>query len=76
MTVTENPAVELAADYHISDYALLPAGTRGVVRAGPMPMGSTMKMLVDFAPGISLWVTERAVRSVEGCTIITGGEQR
>lgn len=76
MTVTQRKAVELTADYHISDYALLPAGTRGVVRAGPTPMGSTMKMLVDFDTGISLWVTERAVRNIEGRTIITGGEHR
>jgi len=62
MAFTTHQAVELAADYHISDFALLPAGSRGVVRTGPMPMGSTMKMLVDFDAGISLWVTERAIR--------------
>lgn len=62
MNITQHGAVELTADYHISDFALLPAGTRGVVRTAPQPMGSTAKMLVDFDPGISLWVTERAVR--------------
>lgn len=76
MAVNPQRAVELTADYHISDYALLPAGTRGVVRTGPMPMGSTMKMLVDFDTGISLWVTERAVQHIAPRTIITGGEQR
>lgn len=71
MTVTQNQAVELTADYHISDFALLPAGARGVVRTEPAPMGTTMKMLVDFDAGISLWVTERAVRPMVSHEVIT-----
>lgn len=72
MTVTQGQAVELTADYHVTDFALMPAGTRGVVRTQPQPMGTTLKMLVDFDPGISLWVTERSVKPLLESTVVTG----
>lgn len=72
MTVNQGQAVCLTADYHVTDFALLPAGTRGVVRTAPEPMGATMKMLVDFDPGISLWVTERSVTPLTESGVITG----
>lgn len=72
MTVNQGTAVELTADYHVTDFALLPAGTRGIVRTEPMPMGGTMKMLVDFDSGISLWVTDRSVQPLTESMVVTG----
>lgn len=72
MTVKKGQAVYLTADYHVTDFALMPAGTRGVVRSNPEPMGATLKMLVDFDPGISLWVTEHAVTSLTESMVVTG----
>ena len=72
MTVTQGSAVCLTADYHVTDFALMPAGTRGIVRTEPSPMGNTVKMLVDFDPGISLWVTESAVKPLLESMVVTG----
>jgi hypothetical protein len=72
MTVTQGQAVQLTADYHVTDFALMPAGTRGIIRTEPTPMGSTMKMLVDFDPGISLWVTERSITPLTESMVVTG----
>ena len=72
MTVKKGQAVQLAADYHVTDFALMPAGTRGVVRSEPEPMGTTLKMLVDFDPGISLWVTETAITKLTESMVVTG----
>lgn len=70
--ITKGQAVQLTADYHVTDFALMPAGTRGIVRTDPQPMGSTFKMLVDFDPGISLWVTETAVTPLTRSTVLQG----
>lgn len=72
MTVTQGQAVQLTADYHVTDFALMPAGTRGVVRTSPEPMGTTLKMLVDFDPGISLWVTETSISPLTESVVMTG----
>jgi len=72
MTVNKGQAVQLTADYHVTDFALLPAGTRGVVRTDPAPVGETLKMLVDFDTGISLWVTERSVGPLTESVVVTG----
>lgn len=72
MTVTQGQAVRLTADYGITDFAALPAGSRGIVRTEPAPMGNTMKMLVDFDSGISLWITERAVEPLVETMVVTG----
>lgn len=72
MTVTQGQAVQLTADYHVTHFALMPAGTRGIVRTEPEPMGETVKMLVDFDPGISLWVTERSITPLAESVVVTG----
>lgn len=72
MTVTTRQAVQLTADYHVTDFALLPAGTRGVVRTGPTLMGDDLKLLVDFDTGLSLWVTERSVSPLTESVVVTG----
>lgn len=64
--------MQLTADYHVTDFALMPAGTRGVVRTEPEPMGNTLKMLVDFDPGISLWVTEASIGPLSESVVMTG----
>lgn len=71
MTAQPDRVVELTADYHLTEYALLPKGTRGTITEGPIPMGPTSKMLVAFETGFSMWVTERAVKRVEP-QVITG----
>lgn len=72
MTVTKGQAVQLTADYHLTDFALMPAGTRGTVRTEPEPMGETTKMLVDFDTGISLYVTDTSVTPLTESTVLHG----
>lgn len=72
MTVTKGQAVQLTADYHLTDFALMPAGTRGIVRTEPEPMGETTKMLVDFDTGISLYVTDTSVTPLTESTVLHG----